>query len=201
MKFKCTPCAVSGIAFVILCILAFVFVPPPKNPDPNHTHADFAVWLDGKQIDFAQEKYMSGSSADLTHKDARSLYLHLHDGNGHVIHRHKPGLTLCDFFRSLNDPKGKSEFDVIGTNFSYQGKMYQGQLYVNGVLMPDVGCNYDFQDDDHLLITNATDEAEIKKELSLMTDDACRYSQTCPWKGKPPTENCIADPGVPCTVQ
>ena len=34
------------------------------NPDPNHTHADFAVWTDGEKIGFDDPKYMSGVSWD-----------------------------------------------------------------------------------------------------------------------------------------
>ena len=37
-------------------------------------------------------------------------------------------------------------------------------------------------------------------ELQEMTDDACKYSKTCPWRGEPPAESCIADPAVPCTA-
>jgi len=73
-----------------------------KNPDPNHNHADFAVWINGKQLDFAQAKYMSGSSdpADPAHEE-HDKFLHLHDGNGHVVHRHKPGLGFGDFLKTI----------------------------------------------------------------------------------------------------
>lgn len=179
-----------------------------NNPDPNHTHADFAVWLDGNQIDFSVEKYMSkaltpAEEEALAHETGSETlpspaglrkYLHLHDGNGHVIHRHKPGLTLGDFFWSLG-------ISCRGTDLHYNGANYFAGLYVNGKQVgdDDVGCNYNFHDGDHLLITNAmNDPKEIQRELSVMTDDACRYSLTCPGRGKPPTESCIADPTVPC---
>ncbi|HRH94119.1 MAG TPA: hypothetical protein PKV72_06345, partial [Candidatus Peribacteria bacterium] len=76
-------------------------VRPALNPDPNHTHADFAVWIGGKQQDFSAPKYMSGESTDVVHDERLSKYFHLHDGNGRVIHRHKPGLPLGDFFASI----------------------------------------------------------------------------------------------------
>jgi hypothetical protein len=68
---------------------------PAVNPDPNHTHADFAVYIDSKRVDFSDPKYMSTGQKHL------SQYFHLHDGIGTVIHRHKPGLTLGEFFASL----------------------------------------------------------------------------------------------------
>lgn len=185
---------------------------PAKNPDPNHTHADFAVWVNGKQWDFTPAKYMTEESvaASITEEDETKpmtgtgadqlkKYLHLHDGNAHVIHRHKPGLTIGDFFTSigfsLTDKCMKTD-----TGESYcpkDGK--QWRMYVNGSEIPYDGT-YIFKDDDHILLTYGSDDAEIAHELSLMTDDACLYSKTCPWRGPAPTENCIADPNVPCVV-
>ncbi len=121
--------------------------------------------------------------------------MHLHDGNGQIIHRHKPGLSLGDFIATL--PQGfayKNNVFEIGVN-----QAHTMRLFVNGIENAQ-GGSYIFQDEDQLLITNTTDEAELQKELRLLTDDACMYSKTCPWKGEPPTENCIADPDVPCTV-
>ena len=200
----------SALAIVIVvgALIATLVVRPPvahipaKNPDPEHNHADFAVWINGKQLDFSDAKYMTTEEEEAAAPiGSVKKYFHLHDGDGHVMHRHKPGLTLCEFFDSLNNPKGRPEFSVRGTDFFYRGTEYNEQLYVNGVLQPDVGCSYVFNDGDHLLITNDTDATEVQKELSLMTDDGCRYSKTCPWKGPPPDESCVADPTVPCKIQ
>ena len=57
---------------------------------------------------------------------------------------------------------------------------------------------YVFNDVDMIFLTDSTDETVIQNQLSQLTDDACLYSRTCPWRGDPPTENCIADPSVPC---
>lgn len=168
------------------------------NPDPNHTHADFAVWLDGKQFDFSGSEYMSGTSDEHDSSQKRlSDFLHLHDGNGFVVHRHKPGLTLKDFFSSIQlsfEGNCKIALDMNGKICG--GTPYR--LFMNGTEKIPFDLNYDFQDEDQLLITNASDDTEVKKQLFLMNDDACKYSQTCPGRGAPPTENCIADPAVPC---
>ncbi len=187
---------------------------PAKNPDPNHTHADFAVWMDGKQMDFSGEKFMekeltpaqeevlkheTGAVTDLSAVNLQK-YLHLHDGNGHVIHRHKSGLTLADFFTSIR-------IGFSGKCFTSGVPMQDGEtcsenlfrLFVNGTEQSFDDLNYVFEDGDKILITTAVDQTELTKELGLMTDDACLYSKTCPWRGDAPTENCIADPNVPCT--
>lgn len=173
---------------------------PVANPDPSHTHADFAVWIDGKQIDFSSPEFMSGSSdeSDPDHTK-HDKYLHLHDGNGHVIHRHKPGLTLQDFFTTLKVGFSRKCFSsgVPGAD-GEECSENEFRLFVNAIEKPFDNLSYVFVDGDKILLTTAVDTAEVRKELSLMTDDSCMYSKTCPWKGAPPTENCIADPTVPC---
>ena len=191
-----------ALAIVCIALGACTFLrTPAKNPDPNHSHADFAVWIDGKQIDFSADKYMSGSSSgsmeDADHKK-HDPYFHLHDANGHVIHRHKPGLPIAEFFASIGFKMTGNCF-TLDTGMSYcstSGKRWK--LYVNGkehVFDP----GFVFADDDQLLLTYGAGESALQKELVALTKDACLYSQTCPWRGKPPSENCIADPAVPCT--
>ncbi len=188
---------------------------PQQNPDSNHTHADFAVWVNGKQLDFSADTFMSGLSTDAgTHPtEGPRKYLHLHDGNGHVIHRHKPGMTLQQFFVSLDyhfhrDPhcmavglileqsgKGKADPSICDTTEK------KWRFFLNGTEKPyDSGLDYVFEDGDRLLFTYGADDREVQRELRQLTDDACKYSKTCPWKGPAPTENCIADPEVPCTL-
>ncbi|TSC57119.1 MAG: protein-disulfide isomerase [Candidatus Peregrinibacteria bacterium Greene0416_62] len=174
------------------------------NPDPNHTHTDFAVWIDGKKLDFSDEEFMSESESDQTGEDhdahghKHHPYLHLHDGNGYVIHRHKPGLTLGDFFASI-------QIGIDGACYTSFAPMADGEIcgdhpfrmFLNGEEMP-VTMEYVFEDLDQILFTNADSNEEVRKELQQMTDDACRYSQRCPWRGEAQAENCIADPAVPC---
>lgn len=177
---------------------------PAPNPDPNHTHADFLVMLDGAPVDFTDEVFMTGESTEDHTRDpslsGMRKFLHLHDGLGHVIHRHKPGLTLQDFF------------DSLGVGFTAECILYREpvdrdtacsenpwRMVVNGQERP-FSLNLDFTDGDKILLTTAADDATAKKEWESMSDDACRYSRTCPWRGDPPAENCVADPEVPCVV-
>ncbi len=196
-------------AFALLLAAAVTFwalgpgrVRPAVNPDPNHTHADFAVWIQGKQIDFSGEKFMSGSSTDLTYKEAKDKYLHLHDGNGRVIHRHKPGLTLGEFFASIGFGIGQGKDGFCW----FEGKTFKEcaggklRLYVNGKEVPGNPADYAFADTDSVLLTDSQAEADVTYQMNLLSDDACLYSRTCPERGDPPTENCIADPEVPCTM-
>ena len=72
-------------------------------------------------------------------------------------------------------------------------------MWVNGAQM-EFDLQYVFKDMDQVLLTNSTGSAQVLYEVEQLTDDACRYSKTCPWKGEPPAENCIADPEVPCVA-
>ena len=220
-----------------------VYRKPAVNPDPNHTHADFAVWVDGKKFDFSGPAYMSESEGEETdgdhetHGHKHHPYLHLHDGIGHVIHRHKPGLTMGAFLVSM----GFSLKEKQGINGAPSGcvvipggrKLCDEQDTIWRVMLnghelscapgvegcpqdghgetPDRGTDiveiwkYVFTDGDKMLIEYGdwralATEGQLQTHFAGMTDDACLYSKTCPWRGKPPAENCIADPAVPCTV-
>ena len=188
------------------------------NPDPNHTHADFAVWVNGVKLDFSDARYMSGISADEESYDEPAEYLdqhlHLHDGIGHVLHRHKPGLPLHDFFTSLGLPMTSEcltlddyQYDRIDAgwkeDFAIQKKLcsngkFRWAMLVNGEALP-LNPDYVFQDNDKILLAYG-DGDDYSPLLEAMTDDACLYSRTCPWRGDPPAENCIADPEVPCVA-
>lgn len=200
------------------------------NPDPNHTHADLAVWVNGTELDFSAPEYMSAKPQTsalpllidraLAHGDDEDpstmiparRYLHFHDGNGFVVHKHKPGLTLGDFFVSLGlkmtascltldehqfeslDQAWVKDF-AITKNLCNNGK-FHWTMVVNGKVVP-MNPNYDFQDLDQILLTYSAGD-DYSAEWKQMTSDACRYSLRCPWKGTPPKENCISDPTVPC---
>ena len=164
------------------------------NPDPNHTHADFAVFVEGKQLDFSDEKYMSSEQKHL------GQYLHLHDGLGSVIHRHKPGLTLGEFFATIGFTMERDCFATdTGQRTCNAGGENIWRLFVNATEQP-FDPSFAFNDTDHLLLSYGSSDEEIFDQLKQMTDDACLYSRTCPERGEPPAENCIADPAVPCVA-
>jgi hypothetical protein len=198
-------CLVLGIVFIVIAMRGKT--PPAQNPDPNHTHADFAVWIDGSQIDFSNNEFMSGSTDEEDPDHTRlNQYLHLHDNIGHVIHRHKPGLKLGEFFASIGVTTSKNGLNAClhipnrAVSCEDEAMHKNWTMIVNGERQ-SMDFEFVFTDTDRILITNATDETEIAKQLGVLTDDACRYSRTCPERGEPPAENCIADPTVPCVVQ
>lgn len=155
-----------------------------------HEHADFAVYLNGERFDFKPAKYQSSDTNPLD-PDA-----HLHDGNSDVTHKHRKGITLGYFF------------DTLGMKFDNQcfatddGKQYCNtadkklSMYVNGKENTQFG-NYEFTDLDRILITYG-DMSGVADQITSVSDMACMYSEKCPERGTPPTENCVGGLGTEC---
>ena len=89
-----------------------------NQPAPAfHEHADFALFLDGQQFDFAKDTYMSTMPCTVATSDVHLIdtalahggdsdvaeYVHLHDMIGTVVHVHRAGITWSQFFESLCD--------------------------------------------------------------------------------------------------
>ncbi len=106
------------IIWFILLILAlgitYIFVPRPYQV---HWHANFAVYIDGKQEDFSSEMYMEETSrCNVTTDILPQDRIHLHDGKGSLVHVHMAASTWGDLFSNLSwgigntylaDPYGK----------------------------------------------------------------------------------------------
>jgi Cu+-exporting ATPase len=164
------------------------------NPDPNHTHADLAIWLEGEPIDLSAEKYMLSEGSNDPEKETKP---HLHDGNALVIHRHKPGQSIGEFLEAIDI--GATDRCIAldnGTSVCNEG-VKRWQMFVNGTERP-FDPSYIFADLDQILLTYGATGEQVTNQLQTLSDDACLYSQTCPERGKPPVENCVADPAVPC---
>lgn len=133
-----------------------------------HSHADIAVFSDDGRL--------------LDYSDARFMEkhvdIHFHDGNGKMIHIHKKGATLGQLFTSLGES--------IPTQLEWA---------VNGKRMTGRPEEYVISDLDRIVIaTNKLSDSEMKQ----VEDKACIYSETCPERGKPPTENCVGGLGTDC---
>lgn len=166
------------------------------NPDPNHTHADMALWVEGRKIDLSAGKYMLDEDST---DPAKETSPHLHDGNGLVIHRHKQGQSIGEFLRAIEIVATRQcfTFDDRTSICNEDGKRWR--MFVNGAEQP-LDPAYVFRDLDQILLTFGATEEQLEEQLQSLSDDACLYSQTCPERGKPPVENCVADPTVPCVA-
>ncbi|TFE68376.1 protein-disulfide isomerase [Methylacidiphilum sp. Yel] len=157
-----------------------------------HEHADIRVVLDGKPVDFSLPKFQSKYGQEL------DPYVHLHHGNGKVLHKHKNGINLGYFFNTLGMDFGKDHFTLdTGKRFEPSGNKVL-LLFVNGRKEPLMDA-YEPKDLDRILLYFGPNSEElIAKELALVSDEACIYSLKCPQRGMPPEEECTGQLGSDC---
>jgi protein-disulfide isomerase len=180
--------------FRTLVKAALLKVPVSQAPSQAvHIHFNLKVYIDGKPVDFTLAKYQSANGKDLNED------IHLHDGNGDVVHIHKKGVTLKEFFTSLKMELTKTCLtdDLKNKNCTDAAKKLQ--MFVNG--QPNNQFeSYEPKDLDRILITYGSEtDAVIKQQEAAVSDNACIYSEKCPERGKPPTENCVGGLGTGCT--
>jgi protein-disulfide isomerase len=173
-----------------------------STPVAYHGHVDFALYLEGKKFDLSADKYQS------THEKELSPDVHLHDNNGDIIHLHKEGVTMEDFFESIGFRIIEGEQDLClsipGYSCDEPGKRLK--LVVNGKDLQNNDnlsfINYKLKDLDRVLVsygtaTNSALQNQIDSD-KLVKDEACIYSETCPERGAPPTEECVGGLGTTC---
>lgn len=179
--------------FKTLIQAAILKAPRPDAPVLGakvHQHADFALYLDGKKFNFTPAKYQSSETNPLD-SDA-----HLHDGNGDVTHKHREGITLGYFFKTISMKFDEKCFMTDDSTEYCNTENKKLKMYVNGKENTMYG-NYEFTDLDRILITYG-DQTGVADQITSVTDIACLYSEKCPERGKAPTENCVGGLGTEC---
>jgi|GEM_PF-167791 len=170
-----------------------------KAPKPSgqplgekvHEHADLKVYINGKSLDLTQVKYQSTEEKELDPDT------HLHDGNGDVVHKHRKGVTLGYFFKTLKIDFSKDCL-VMDTGEKYcNNANNELKFMINGKPNNAFG-NYEFSDLDRILVSYGPKDEGVSKQIESVTDTACMYSEKCPERGKPPTENCVGGLGTDC---
>jgi len=166
--------------------------PTQSSQEDYHIHANFKVVLDnGQAIDFTQAKYQSTEGKEL------NPYIHLHDGVGDVIHIHKKGITLGEFFSSLKIKLAPDCF-TLDTGEKYCNSETQKlRMFINGKENNQFD-SYVPNDLDRILIVYGSPTEDVASLVTNVADSACIYSLKCPERGTPPTENCVGGLGTGC---
>ncbi len=157
-----------------------------------HAHFGFKMYVNGKTVDLTQAKYQSTEEAELDPE------IHVHDGNGDIVHIHAADVTIGQFLTSIG-----MKLDPLCLTLD-DGKQYctgNGnilRLMVNGAAN-DQFADYKPHDLDRILITYGSEADEkIQQQAKSVSDEACIYSEKCPERGSPPTENCVGGLGSEC---
>lgn len=159
--------------------------------EKTHEHIDLKVYLGSKQLDLSQAKYQS------TDEDEKDPNVHVHDGNGDVVHKHREGVTLGMFFKSLDISFDQNCF-VLDTGEKYcSDEQNQLRFLVNGI-EDSRFADYELNDLDRVLINYGPKDESLENKINSVTDLSCMYSEKCPEKGTPPTEGCVGGLGTDC---
>ncbi|MBI2617510.1 thioredoxin domain-containing protein [Candidatus Gottesmanbacteria bacterium] len=179
--------------FQTLIKAAIIKSPITVSPtEKYHAHVAFKVYILGKTVDFSQDKYQSKEGNELNEN------IHLHDGNGEIIHLHKEEMTIGDFFSSLGIGFTPTCFTLSENEKYCSSEKNTLQFLINGKPSPEFGA-YKPVDLDRILISfGDTSGTALAKQIDSISDTACIYSEKCPERGKPPTEHCVGGLGSDC---
>lgn len=157
-----------------------------------HVHADFHIYLDDQKLDLAQAELMTTAEQELHD------HVHLHDGNGEVVHIHAEGITFAEFLESIGITL--SDTCVTRDDAQYcESTEEQLTLFVNGIARTEPFTTYIPADDDSILLYHGPRNAAaeyVQGLIDAVPDDACYYSGTCPERGVAPAESC----GLTCEL-
>lgn len=151
---------------------------------PIHEHADFALFIDGRQFDFNQPRFLS------TAEDETSAAAHIHAPRPSVAHVHLSGTTWDEFFRSLNFELNDPSVPAVtpetaslklpdGTTLKAGGAR-TFKFIVNGVPVDGL-ATIEISELDRVLVSygSETPEQVQTAQLSRVTDQACIPSERC----------------------
>lgn len=181
--------------------------PPILKPDdlaaaPDvHEHADFALFINGQKFDFSPAKYQSDKNDEPDHDHGshqHDPYTHLHDKKSQIIHTHKAGVTLGYFLKTIGFEITNSCLTTDTKKQYCDDDVSSLKFFVNGKrnARPD---QYEIMDLDRLLVSyGPLTDPDLTAQLKALTDEACIYSEKCPERGKPPTEQCVGGLGTDC---
>ena len=146
---------------------------------PANTHADFAVFINGQQVDFDQPQYAAKQGADVGF-----------DTGGKTVAAHKQLTTWDSFFRTIGIelvdstvPGGTIETTCMtmpgGTKYCQDAKD-TFKFYVNGVKVDGID-NTNIVDLDRVLISYGPDTPAqvVSAQLPKLTAQACQLSNRC----------------------
>ncbi len=186
-KLNSTLIITLSVLFVVFGYYFFFY----EGAKEFHIHADFKVYVNGEFINFSLDKYQSDEY------NKKHQYVHLHSGNGDVIHYHKDGITLGEFFKTLGMELRDNCFTDDLNNSYCSNDEYELKTFVNGEEITD-SYNYIAKDLDRILIVHIRHDEDVSEILNNVTDKACIESALCPHRGEPSESGCVS--GEKCIV-
>ena len=174
-----------------------VGTPGCENRPAVHEHADFALFINGKQFDFNKPQFVSREGDHLSDE------VHIHDPRHTVVHIHRAGTSWGSFFDSLKFklmdptfPGTTNEKTCLtmpdGTNHC-NSATNTWKFFLNGVQVDGLTLQY-MHDLDRALFSYGPETADQVRaqQVPLVSDQACIPSEICKARIDPnePIEPC-----------
>jgi hypothetical protein len=165
----------STILITLTASITYIAVPRPYMV---HHHANFAVYMDGKQWDFSGPSYMEEvSRCNITDWVTPQDRIHLHDGQWELVHVHMAASTWGDLFANLYIGLGQNYLSD-GYGEIFQTGSGKNLYYVLNGKPVDNPRNLIVESEDRLLVwygTGTVDEVAEKFD-TLVVKTAHEYN-------------------------
>jgi hypothetical protein len=167
--------AIPVILIIAVVGAAIVYLPKNNNSTEigplgsTHIHAELAVYINGAQLRFNENKYFEG--------ELHERYTHLHAPHDTLVHVHATRVTIGRFMNGIDVPFNATCItDKNGERLCNDGANTL-KFYVNGEENPAFD-KYVIKDKDKILISYGNySEEQIKEQIDSITDFAVAASQ------------------------
>lgn len=167
-----------GVVFGIVSwgLLRLALGPCPEQP---HYHANWAVVVDGEELDFSADRYMQ-SIAGCTATDVvdPAERVHLHNNEGEVVHVHHTGVAWGHFFDNLGMDVGPDYLIVDDEHRFFEGEGSTLKIVRNGFVLGEIRT-VPIRSGDRLLISYGPESVEqvTGEQFPLVAANAEEYNE------------------------
>ncbi len=149
---------ITGIIILIIILIIYSIISSPKigSVGSAHEHANFMVFINGEEINFAFPQYM-----------VKTREVHIENMNGVTIHTHATRITIGYFFSTLGF---KFDDKCFITNKKEKFCNEEGKtlkFYVNGVKNYEYG-NYEIRNNERYLISYGDVDEDISEQFNVL---------------------------------
>lgn len=168
---------VIGVIFGALTVLGIRFV-TYAAPAETHYHANFAVYVDGKQEQFSNPLlYEEISECSISTDKKPGERAHLHENIKDVVHVEDSAVTWGNFFQNINWNVSDKYLDT-SEDLLVNTETKKVAYVLNGEEVSNI-TNKVIGDKDRLLVSYGTaTKDEINKQFSTVASSAEKYNVT-----------------------
>lgn len=168
---------VIGVIFGALTVLGIRFV-TYAAPFETHYHANFAVYVDGKQEQFSNPLlYEEISECSISTEKKPGERAHLHENIKDVVHVEDSAVTWGNFFQNINWNVSDKYLDT-SEDLLVNTETKKVAYVLNGEEVSNI-TNKVIGDKDRLLVSYGTaTKDEINKQFSTVASSAEKYNVT-----------------------